>query len=88
VLQRLVARAAIARASEVGRPQPGLALTPRERDVLSYVVKGLSNGDIAEQVHLGVTTVKTHVANLMHKVGSPTRVHLAVFAVRHELIGD
>jgi DNA-binding NarL/FixJ family response regulator len=39
-------------------------------------------------MHLGVTTVKTHVASLMQKVGSPTRVHLAVYAVRHELTGD
>lgn len=88
VLQRLVERAAKARATEVRQPQPDLALTPRERDVLSYVVLGLSNGDIADRMHLGVTTVKTHVASMMQKVGSPTRVHLAVFAVRHDLITD
>ena len=48
---------------------------------LRYFV-GLSNQEIAERLHLGVTTVKTHVANLMDKTSSANRVRLAVFAVR------
>lgn len=83
VLRRLVEQAVTARAS---RPTgPKLQLTPREREVL--VATGLSNMDIAERMHVGVTTVKTHVANLMQKTGCPTRVHLAVLAVRHDLCG-
>ena len=48
---------------------------------LRYFV-GLSNQEIAERLHLGVTTVKTHVANLLDKTSSANRVRLAVFAVR------
>lgn len=62
-----------------------MSLTPREREVLGHVAKGLSSADIANRMHLGITTVKTHVASLMRKTGSPTRVHLAVLAVRQHL---
>lgn len=84
VLRRLVDQAMSAR---TGKP-PALKfeLTPRERDVLALVATGLSNADIAARMHVEVTTVKTHVANLMQKTGSPTRVHLAVLAVRHDLV--
>ena len=79
VLRRVVDRAVSAAATNAGdRP----SLTPRERDVLALVAEGLSNQEIAERLHLGVTTVKTHVANLMDKTSSPNRVRLAVFAVR------
>ena len=44
---------------------PAAPLTARELDVLPLVVEGLSNQEIADRLHLGVTTVKTHVANLM-----------------------
>ena len=83
VLRRLVEQATSARATRPKGPKP--ALTPREREVLALVATGLSNADIAERMHIGVTTVKTHVASLMQKTGSPTRVHLAVLAVRHDL---
>jgi DNA-binding NarL/FixJ family response regulator len=83
VLRRLVEQATTARATKPKGPKP--ALTPREREVLALVATGLSNADIAEHMHIGVTTVKTHVASLMQKTASPTRVHLAVLAVRHDL---
>jgi DNA-binding NarL/FixJ family response regulator len=83
VLRRLVEQATRSRAARP--PAPKLDLTPREREVLSLVATGLSNADIAERMHVGITTVKTHIANLMQKTASPTRVHLAVLAVRHDL---
>jgi DNA-binding NarL/FixJ family response regulator len=86
VLRRLVEQAMSSRAAKP-RP-PKLELTPREREVLSFVAIGLSNADIAERMHVGITTVKTHIANLMQKTGSPTRVHLAVLAVRHDLTAE
>ena len=61
------------------------ALTPRERDVLALVGAGLSNAEIGDRLHLGVTTVKTHVSSLMGKTRSPNRVRLAVLAVRSGL---
>lgn len=76
LLQRLVSRAVDAR-PVVG--SAAVALTAREEDVLPLVVEGLSNQEIAYRLHLGITTVKTHVANLMSKLGAQNRVQLAVF---------
>ncbi|MER7335200.1 MULTISPECIES: response regulator transcription factor [unclassified Micromonospora] len=77
VLRRLVRRAVHARA-ETRRPVEGL--TAREQDVLHLVAEGLSNTEIAERLHIGVTTVKTHITSLMTKTSSPNRVRLALFA--------
>jgi DNA-binding NarL/FixJ family response regulator len=77
VLRRLVQRAVHAGA-EAPRPIDGL--TARERDVLDLVAEGLSNTEIAERLHIGVTTVKTHITSLMTKTGSPNRVRLALSA--------
>ena len=81
VLQRLVRRAVEAR--EVA-PPPVAGLTSREQDVLDLIGKGLSNAEIAERLHIGVTTVKTHITSLMSKTGSPNRVRLALLARRPE----
>ena len=77
VLQRLVQRAVHAR---VGAPAPAQGLTAREQDVLNLVADGLSNAEIADRLHIGVTTVKTHITSLMTKTNSPNRVRLALFA--------
>ncbi|WFE67619.1 response regulator transcription factor [Micromonospora sp. WMMD714] len=77
VLQRLVRRAVHARAEP---PRPVSGLTARERDVLDLVAEGLSNSEIADRLHIGVTTVKTHITSLMTKTDSPNRVRLALFA--------
>lgn len=77
VLARLVSRAVSAHA---GAPRPVEGLTAREREVLQLVGEGLSNAEIAGRLHIGVTTVKTHVTSLLLKTGSPNRVRLALFA--------
>jgi DNA-binding NarL/FixJ family response regulator len=77
VLQRLVRRAVSA---QVGTPPPVHGLTGREQDVLRLVGEGLSNTEIAERLHIGVTTVKTHITSLMAKTDSPNRVRLALLA--------
>ncbi|GAB1693303.1 response regulator [Krasilnikovia sp. M28-CT-15] len=77
VLRRLVRRAVDARVEE---PRPAAGLTTREREVLGLVAEGLSNIEIAERLHIGVTTVKTHVTSLMTKTDSPNRVRLALYA--------
>jgi DNA-binding NarL/FixJ family response regulator len=79
VLRRLVDRAVQAGGARPAAPPP-VGLTGRERDVLALVGEGLSNPEIAARLHLGVTTVKTHVANLMTKTGSANRVQLALYA--------
>jgi DNA-binding NarL/FixJ family response regulator len=77
VLRRLVRRAVDAR---VGEPKHVPGLTARERDVLDLVAEGLSNTEIADRLHIGVTTVKTHITSLMAKTDSPNRVRLALYA--------
>ena len=63
-------------------------LTPRERDVLALVGVGQSNAEIAESLHLGVTTVKTHVASVTDKLRLRNRVQAAVVAHRLGLVDD
>ncbi|MFF3015581.1 response regulator [Streptomyces sp. NPDC057939] len=84
VLDRLVARALHTRSSSdtpTATDTPAPAITPREREVLGLLGVGLSNKEIADRLHLGVTTVKTHVASLMAKTGRDNRIRLAVLAV-------
>ncbi|MFX0574292.1 response regulator [Nocardia nepalensis] len=80
VLRRLVDSAVTAREAATSNDDfvapPGL--TPREAEVLELVSTGLSNAEIAERLHLGITTVKTHIGNLMTKTGATNRVRLAV----------
>jgi DNA-binding NarL/FixJ family response regulator len=82
VLRRLVASAVDSHSAPAYPTRPDFSLTPRETEVLALVGEGLSNGEIAVRLHLGVTTVKTHIASLMTKTGTPNRVRLAVLAVQ------
>jgi two-component system, NarL family, response regulator LiaR len=68
-----------------GEP-PHERLTPREREVLTLVGRGMSNKRIARELSLSEKTVKTHVANVLHKLGATDRTQAAVYAVRTGLI--
>lgn len=61
-------------------------LTPREEEILAYLVKGDSNKEIARALHISESTVKVHVQNILKKFSVSSRVEAAVYAVRHELM--
>jgi DNA-binding NarL/FixJ family response regulator len=78
VLRRLVDSAVFAQKSATTERIVPQGLTQREAEVLALVAAGPPNAEVADRLHLGVTTVKTHIGNLMTKTGATNRVRLAV----------
>jgi DNA-binding NarL/FixJ family response regulator len=60
--------------------QPIEPLTAREEEVLITVARGLTNAEIATELHISLSTVKTHLASLMNKLGARNRVEIAMWA--------
>jgi two-component system, NarL family, nitrate/nitrite response regulator NarL len=63
-------------------------LTPRELEVLGFVVAGLTNREIAGKRRLSEDTIKHHLTNIFDKTGASNRLELALFAIHHELVSS
>ena len=64
------------------RPMPRpVRLSPRERQIITFITAGCSNQDIAVRLGLRIQTVKNHLSRIYRKLGVPNRVQLAVFGM-------
>ncbi len=63
-------------------------LTPRELEIISAIVAGYSNKDIAQKFAISQQTVKHHLSSVFDKLGVSSRLELALFAVHHQLIPE
>ncbi|WP_313025251.1 response regulator transcription factor [Mobilicoccus sp.] len=78
VTRRLLA--AFADRAPTGPSQPVDPLTEREEEVLALVARGRTNVEIAAELFIGLSTVKSHIASLMAKLGARNRVEIALWA--------
>jgi DNA-binding NarL/FixJ family response regulator len=86
ITRRLIAD--FAARSDPLEPSPTLLdeLTPREREVLHLIARGLSNREIAQRLVVTEATVKSHIGSLLLKLGLRDRVQAVVFAYEHGIV--
>jgi NarL family two-component system response regulator LiaR len=67
-------------------PPPGLDLTEREREVLALMVEGLNNTQIAGRLTVSSSTIKSHVSNILSKLGVASRTEAVTLALRKHIV--
>jgi len=97
---RLVQRGEVALPPEIARKlileikaptesiTPVEALTPREMEILRYLARGFSNQEIADELKISITTVATHVRNILGKLHLANRTQAALYAVESGMSTD
>jgi DNA-binding NarL/FixJ family response regulator len=88
VTRRLIAEFARRPEPIFKRPKELGALTDRELEVLRELARGFTNAEIAERLHISETTVKTHVAHVLDKLGLRDRVQAVIVAYEAGLAGS
>lgn len=73
---------------EIRAPESPEKLTGRETDVLRLLAEGKANKEIARELSISETTVKTHVSNILMKLDVPSRTQAALYAVRIGLVSE
>ncbi len=86
VTRRLLAEFTARRPAAAGPPAVLARLTSREREVLDLVIRGRSNAEIARDLVVTQSTVKTHVTHILDKLGLRDRVQAVVFGYEHGLV--
>lgn len=74
---------AFAGAAPSMKAAPVVPLTDREAQVVAAVARGLGNDEIGRELHISLSTVKTHLASAMTKIGARNRVEVAIWASSH-----
>jgi two-component system, NarL family, response regulator LiaR len=67
-------------------PRPGLNLTERELEVLALMVEGLNNTQIAGKLTVSPSTIKSHVSNILSKLGVASRTEAVTLALRNHIV--
>src|SRR5215813_8602680 len=86
-VQGLVQALQMAQTMQPDDPVKKFALTAREVEVLTAIVEGYSNKEIAKRFSISEQTVKHHLSSIFTKVGVSNRLELALFSVHHQLVG-
>jgi two-component system nitrate/nitrite response regulator NarL len=86
VANLLTALNALMKQVAAGPEKKTYGLTPRELEVVTCIVEGCSNKDVAKQFVISEETVKRHLSNIFDKTGVSTRLELALFAIAHKLV--
>ncbi|HEX6655267.1 MAG TPA: response regulator transcription factor [Candidatus Limnocylindria bacterium] len=85
-LDAAVARLLAQRLRTRREEEPVEPLTPREKEVLAQLGKGASNKEIAYELDITERTARTHVSNILGKLGLASRTQAALYAVEHKLV--
>lgn len=86
VLETKVTNKMMQRMRSQGEKLPHEELTERELEVLRLIAEGKTNQEIADQLFIGIKTVKTHVSNILAKLNVEDRTQAAIYAHRHSLV--
>lgn len=71
---------------ESREPQLGQDLTPRERELLALMARGMNNQEIAATLTIAVPTVKFHITNILGKLNADNRTEAVLAAIKHRLV--
>ncbi len=88
VIHPRVASRLVRELTRVDRKKDTVRLTKRERDVLTCLVKGNSNKEMADSMFISEKTVKNHLTSIFRKLGVKDRTQAAVYALKNHIVAD